>query len=73
MESLRPHGAARGKNQRTAGAHDRLVWPKEQRLSTLVQEFLNYVSDFMEEDRIHTKRFQVKEHEFQIPEGAEIL
>ena len=50
-----------------------LVWPKEQRLSTLVQEFLNYVSDFMEEDRIHTKRFQVKEHEFQIPEGAEIL
>ncbi len=50
-----------------------LVWPKEQRLSPLIQEFLNYVSDFMEEDRIHTERFQVKESEFQIPEGAEIL
>ena len=50
-----------------------LVWPKEHRLSPLIQEFLNYVSDFMEEDRIHTERFQVKESEFRIPEGAEIL
>lgn len=50
-----------------------LVWAKEQRLSPLIQEFVNYVNDFMEEDRMHSDRFQVKEREFEIPEGAEIL
>lgn len=50
-----------------------LVWPKDQRLRPLVQEFINYVGDFMEEDRLHTERFQVKEKEFEIPEGAELL
>ena len=50
-----------------------LVWQKEQRIRPLVQEFINYVGDFMEEDRLHTERFQVKEQEFVIPEGAEML
>lgn len=50
-----------------------LVWPREQRQSSLIQEFLNYVHDFMEEDRMHSERFHVRESEFIVPEGAEIL
>lgn len=50
-----------------------LVWPKGQRLSALIREFINYVNDFMEEDRMHSDKFRVKEREFAIPEGAEIL
>ena len=50
-----------------------LVWPKEQRKSPLVQEFINYVEDFLEEDRIHEDRFKVREEEFSVPEDAKIL
>lgn len=50
-----------------------LVWPKGQRQGALVREFINYVSDFMEEDRMHSDKFRVKEKEFEIPEGAQIL
>ena len=50
-----------------------LVWPRDQRPSVLVQEFISYVRDFMEEDKMHSERFQTKEREFEIPEGAEIL
>ncbi len=50
-----------------------LVWPRDQRPSVLVQEFISYVRDFMEEDKMHSERFQTKEREFEIPEDAEIL
>ncbi len=50
-----------------------LVWPKESRPSLLMQEFINYVRDFMEEDRIHSDQFRPLEQEFEIPEGADIL
>ncbi len=50
-----------------------LVWPKEQRKSPLVQEFINYVEDFLEEDRMHEDRFKVREEEFSVPEDAKIL
>ena len=38
-----------------------------------MQEFISYVRDFMEEDKMHSERFQTKEREFEIPEDAEIL
>ncbi|MDD5939827.1 MAG: LysR family transcriptional regulator [Lachnospiraceae bacterium] len=50
-----------------------LVWPKDARPGVLVQEFINYVRDFMEEDMMHTGKYAVKEQEFSIPEGADIL
>lgn len=50
-----------------------LVWPKEQRRSALIQEFINYVQDFLEADRMHEDRFRVREEEFLVPDDAEIL
>ncbi|MDO4478939.1 MAG: LysR family transcriptional regulator [Lachnospiraceae bacterium] len=45
-----------------------LVWQKSHPISSLVQEFINYVEDFIEEDRMHSQRFQVKTQEFELPE-----
>ena len=50
-----------------------LVWNREQTPTVLVQNFIDFVTDFMEEDRIHSDRFHVREEEFSIPEDAEIL
>ena len=51
-----------------------LVWKREQPLQTsLVREFIQYVQDFSESDLMHTRRFQVRESEFVIPEGTEYL
>ncbi len=50
-----------------------LVWPKGIRHNGLIQEFINYVNDFMEEDRIHSDKYKVREEEFVLPDEAEIL
>ena len=50
-----------------------LVWNRERFPTGVVGEFIQYVQDFMEEDRIHQERFRVKEQEFVIPEGAQLL
>lgn len=50
-----------------------LVWNKDQRPSGVVEEFIHYVRDFMEEDMIHSQRFRVRKGEMTIPEQAEIL
>ena len=50
-----------------------LVWNRGQMPAGVAGEFIRYVQDFMEEDRIHQERFRVREHEFTIPEGASIL
>ena len=50
-----------------------LVWPRGGRLAPHIQEFVNYVQDFMEEDRIHQEKFKVKGDEFVIPESATAL
>lgn len=44
-----------------------LVHPKDRPLNALCREFINYVSDFLEEDRIHSERFHVKEEVFELP------
>jgi len=38
-----------------------LVWKKDQRNSDLTEEFIQYVNDFIEEDKINSDRFRVKE------------
>lgn len=38
-----------------------LVWGKTHKLSPLAEEFVHYVEDFLEEDRIHSERFRVKD------------
>lgn len=50
-----------------------LVRLREQPCSELVQEFINYVSDFTQEDRIHSQRFQVREDEHILPPDAQLL
>jgi len=50
-----------------------LVWRKDENLSELTREFIRYVEDFMEEDRIHSPRFRVRGTEYFMPEGVEIL
>lgn len=50
-----------------------LVWNRGQRPSRLVQEFISYVQDFMEEDLIHTPRFRPQGPEYPIPEGTKNL
>ncbi len=44
-----------------------LVWQKAHPLSALVQEFVNFVEDFIEEDRMHSDEYHVKEKEFVLP------
>ena len=50
-----------------------LVWSKEQRPSGLVQAFIDYVQDFLEEDKIHSRRFRVREEEHVLPQETEYL
>lgn len=50
-----------------------LVWSKEQRPSGLVQTFIDYVQDFLEEDKIHSRRFRVREEEHVPPQETEYL
>ena len=50
-----------------------LITERNQHLTSLVQEFLNYVKDFMEEKRMEEERFRVHEKEYDIPADAEIL
>lgn len=50
-----------------------LVWSKAQRPSRLAQEFICYVQDFMEEDRMHSQRFRVRAGERELPEETELL
>ena len=40
-----------------------LVWRKDRYRSTLTEEFIHYVQDFYEEDRMHTDRFKVRDRE----------
>ena len=49
-----------------------LVWSKEQRLSGLVQAFIDYVQYFLEADKIHSRRFRVRE-EHVLPQETEYL
>lgn len=49
-----------------------LVWSKEQRPSGLVQAFIDYVQDFLEADKIHSRRFRVRE-EHVLPQETEYL
>ncbi len=49
------------------------TWERSAPPRGLVQAFLEFVEDFMEEDRIHGDRYRVKEPVFEIPEGAEML
>ena len=50
-----------------------LVWNKEQPPTGVAGEFVNYVRDFIEDDRIHSDRFRSKGTEFVIPGDAGIL
>ena len=50
-----------------------LVWSKAQQPSGLVQAFIDYVQDFLEEDKIHSQRFRVREAEHILPQETEHL
>lgn len=50
-----------------------LVHTKDQPLSELAKSFVDYVEDFLEENRISLSRFQTKEEEFALPEDATFL
>ena len=50
-----------------------LVWNKERKPSVLIRNFIDFVRDFMEDDRIHSERFHVKAGEFVIPEDTPLL
>lgn len=50
-----------------------LVWSKAQQPSGLVQAFIDYVQDFLEEDKIHSQRFRVREAEHILPQETERL
>ncbi len=54
-------------------AENVLVYDKSQPPVGLTRVFLDYVSDFLAEDRIHSDRFQVKENVFILPEDATLL
>lgn len=50
-----------------------LVHAKDQALSELAESFEDYVKDFLEENKIASRRFQTKEEEFALPENATFL
>jgi len=49
-----------------------LVWPTGEKPSRLTQLFLDHVTDFIANDRIHSERFRVRGAEYELPEDAEI-
>ena len=44
-----------------------LVWEREHRLSPLMEAFVDYVRDFLQEDMIHSQRFRAREEEYALP------
>ena len=50
-----------------------LVWRRGERLNDLTEAFIRYVEDFIDGDLIHSSRFRVREEEYQLPEGVELL
>ena len=48
-----------------------LIWEKGKPMSILVEEFINYARDFIEENKIMTERFRVKGELFDLPEEEE--
>ena len=50
-----------------------LVRSKAQEPSGLVQAFLDYVQDFMDEDMAHSERFKNARDDYDIPEDADLL
>lgn len=50
-----------------------LVWRKNETPSEMTRAFIEYVSDFLEEDLIHSDRFRVKAEEYILPGGVEDL
>lgn len=50
-----------------------LVRRRDDRPTELVQAFIDYVRDFLEEDLIHSERFRVRGTEYVIPEGVDEL
>ncbi len=54
-------------------AENVLVHYKSQSPVGLTRAFLDYVEDFLTEDRMHSSRFQVKEEVFTLPEDAALL
>lgn len=50
-----------------------LVWRRGEKPTELTREFIQYVSDFLEGDLIHSPRFRVRETEYEMPDGVENL
>ena len=50
-----------------------LVWLKDQPLPEMADSFREYIQDFLEEDKMHSERFQTKEEEFVLPSDAQLL
>ena len=50
-----------------------LVWKRGERRSELVQEFINYVQDCMEEERRGTQPYRMPEKEYIPPKGTKYL
>ena len=44
-----------------------LVWEREHRLSPLMEAFVDYARDFLQEDMIHSRRFRTREEEYALP------
>ena len=50
-----------------------LVWAKRQRRSELVEEFINFVRDSLEEEKEHRQPYHMPEHEYLPPAGTKYL
>lgn len=50
-----------------------LVWPKKQRHSELVEEFINFVRDSLEEEKEHRQPYHMPEYEYLPPEHTPYL
>ena len=50
-----------------------LVWAKRQRRSELVEEFINFVRDSLEEEKEHRQHYHMPEHEYLPPAGTKYL
>lgn len=50
-----------------------LVWSRSVRRTELVQEFINYVQDCMEDERLGTQSYRMPEKEFLPPEDTKFL
>lgn len=50
-----------------------LVWYRHQPPKGLAEEFVNYVTDFLEEDRLHSEKYAVKGTEFVVDPSAKLL